>query len=521
MIKTLTSILVNTLMTFYNRDSEGDYTRAPDTEHSRVDKIEPGIYELRVPMMGAPYLHRIADRKPLPAKLYGDAQSLSNRIFHTYMDRRENGLNTGILLEGIKGSGKSLTSSISINKVIDAGGYCITINKPYPGQLLKDIIGTPTQPVVLDFDEFEKIYKPESSTEEAIQRLGLDRNTLSELLKRSGTSSASNPAQESLLTFLSGGTTSGVLSLITVNDSSNINQFMRRRPSRIFYNVKYNGLPSSVIEAFSQDALDDKTLVAEFARKASRIKDVSFDILTSLVEDINRMKLGVNNSMEIMGFGMEAQEEFRRLIIFRGVDVTALYDGTSGFTPSAGDYPHDMDSTDARRIFAYREALDDPEVDKKHLNSLALMARSSLFGVSIDDEDLFALPTSFRSSSDVFGAGKELMQDVYLLPTEVSSVVSGFDTEAAQNDLVVVAVNIAVPQLHLYQIVRALGASSKAPEAPSEDTSLSFGTRADNILARAEMTDMAAQLEKPVMPQLVQQTVAVVPTQPVAADEVN
>lgn len=487
-------------MTFYNRDSEGDYTRAPDTTFSRVDKIEPGIYELRVPLMGSPFLHRIADRKPIPPKIYGDAESLSDRIIKTYVDRRDKGLNTGILLEGIKGSGKSLTSSISINKVIDAGGYCITVNKPYPGELLKDIIGTPAQPVVLDFDEFEKIYKADSlSISDLARSMSGDRDTLVENIRRAGVPSrqAPNPAQESLLTFLSGGTTAGVLSIITVNDSSNINEFMRKRPSRIFYNVKYNGLSPDVIEAFSKDVLEDQKLIPEFVRKTSRIHNVSFDIITSIADDINRMKLGVTDSMAIMGFGAEAWERFRTIVLYRGKNVTGMFDGNDEFvSDKGGDYPYDIRSDLKDAIEEYFNMKKDPSVEKKELTATR---RRIFLGDMLSDDELESIPKHFVASRDVFGDGVMLHDSgVYAVPT--CSTFKDDVPDDYLNDLIVLAADTAINPAMVYSILQALNVSGKLPVEEASDAEFSFGKSAENMLAHVKKQGLEVKAVQPAIP---------------------
>lgn len=258
---------------------------------------------------------------------------------------------------------------------------------------------------------------------------------------------------------------------------------MRKRPSRIFYNVKYNGLSSDVIEAFSKDVLEDQKLIPEFVRKTSRIHNVSFDIITSIADDINRMKLGVTDSMTIMGFGAEAWERFRTIVLYRGKNVTGMFDGNADFvSDKGGEYPHDIRSDLKDAIEEYFNMKKDPSVEKKELTATR---RRIFLGDILSDDELESIPKHFVASHDVFGDGVMLHDSgVYAVPTR-----STFRYDVPDdylNDLIVLAADTAINPAMVYSILQALNVSGKPPVEEASGSEFSFGKSAENMLAHVK-----------------------------------
>ena len=238
-------------------------------------------------------------------KIYGDAQKMADRIVTTFLDRNTMNLKTGVLLAGLKGSGKTLISALAINKLItEHGAACIRIKQPIPGEALERMIGTSDQPIILDFDEYEKVYRIDEDGDAG------------DVAKR---------LQESLLGLLSGGMVKNLLSLFQVNRAGSINEFFINRPNRIFYTLVFGGLPRTVIEQFAKDRLPEK-ISEDFAKRVNRIPEVSFDILTSIAEEVLRYECTTEEAMRIMGFGAYASLYVRRRVFYNGHDVSRLYD---------------------------------------------------------------------------------------------------------------------------------------------------------------------------------------------------
>ena len=209
------------------------------------------------------------------------------------------------MLSGLKGSGKSLITALVINDLItNHGAACIRVTSLCNGQQLEQMIGDSDQLIILDFDEYDKIFA-KIDTEETKGRY--------------------EEVQNSFLTLLSGGVTRNLLSLFQVNDSRNINDFFKNRPNRVFYTLNYKGLTRDVIRAFAEDVLPaHKARI--YTDLVSRIHEVSFDIMISIAEEVNRYDCAVEDAMRMMGFGDVAEIRMKRVLLYKGMNVSLLYD---------------------------------------------------------------------------------------------------------------------------------------------------------------------------------------------------
>lgn len=226
------------------------------TEH-----LPYGVYTLQTDSFGAFFLEKGANFV-LPEKCYGENPILANRIFNTFLDRSSS---TGILLSGEKGSGKTLlTKTLSImGKEYDMP--TITINSNYAGAKFSFLIQSIEQPCIVLFDEFEKVY---SETHE----------------------------QEGLLSLLDGVFNSKKLFVFTANDIWNLTKYMFNRPGRIYYHIRYKSLSEQFIQEYCDDKLKDKSKIPEILQLVKTIKIFNFDMLQSLVEELNRYNESVNKA---------------------------------------------------------------------------------------------------------------------------------------------------------------------------------------------------------------------------------
>lgn len=228
------------------------------------DQLPAGNYTVAVDAFGNFYLEQI-DSFEIPTKLYGNTLRHTDRIINSFWDRPQQ---TGVLLNGEKGSGKTLLAKNICTELAKVGVPTIVINRDWVGdgffKLLQDI----DQPCVVLFDEFEKVYDREK--------------------------------QEEILTLLDGVFGSKKLYLLTVNDKWRINEHMRNRPGRLFYLLDFKGLDVNFIREYCEDNLNDKKHIDQICSLASLFGEFNFDMLKALVEEMNRYNETPSEALEML-----------------------------------------------------------------------------------------------------------------------------------------------------------------------------------------------------------------------------
>ena len=213
-----------------------------------VEKLHPAIYKLEQnPMTGELYLSQVLDKYEFPYKIYGIETKFIERVKKTYANTTGN---LGILLNGIKGTGKTVTSKQICNEL---GLPVIIIHTRFDG--IPNFINDIQQNVVIFVDEFEKIYT--------------DRD-------------------HSVLTIMDGAMDNGFrkVFLLTTNELY-VNDNMIQRPGRIRYLKKYKDLPIDVIEEIVDDKLIHTELRKETVAFISQLETITVDIVKAVVDEVN------------------------------------------------------------------------------------------------------------------------------------------------------------------------------------------------------------------------------------------
>lgn len=259
-----------------------------DLDLNIVQELPVDMYTVSFHPMQGYWLTRMP-HFDLPSKIYGDANDMSSRILNTFKDREGS---TGALLSGVKGSGKSLTMKLTALKALKEGFPVVVVNAAYCGQQFNEFIAALDQPIVLIFDEFEKVY---------------DSN-----------------AQNELLTLFDGVYTSKKLFMLTANDTFRISQYMTNRPGRIYYNIEYKGLTAEFITEFCNDVLKDKSHVDDILRYAATFSDFNFDMLKAICEELNRYGEKVKDLLRVLNIRHDGSSPIYDLRLFhKGKELDA------------------------------------------------------------------------------------------------------------------------------------------------------------------------------------------------------
>jgi hypothetical protein len=210
--------------------------------------LEPAVYKLNFnPQTGELYLTQVQDSFDFPYKVYGIESGFIDRAVKTYDNTKGN---LGILLNGVKGTGKTVTSKQICNKL---GLPVIIIHEDYDG--IPSFINSIQQNVVVMIDEFEKIYKERD---------------------------------HSVLTVMDGVLDNGFrkVFLLTTNELY-INTNMLIRPGRIRYLKTFKDLPLETITEIVDDMLANADHKAATIEAISELETVTVDIIKAIVQEVN------------------------------------------------------------------------------------------------------------------------------------------------------------------------------------------------------------------------------------------
>jgi len=212
-------------------------------------KLPAGNYILKYDPRTGYYLNKKEDFD-LPKKVYGD-HSIVDRWLKSW--EVNSSKNLGIILAGVKGSGKTITAQ---KFCVDSNLPVIIVNEPFHGSDFIDFLTSPKLGECIIFlDEFEKIY-------------------------------SNRDMQFDMLSLMDGNYSTSLIFLLTVNEER-LNDYLVNRLNRIKYRKSYGDLEFDVMEEVIEDMLinkDHKQSIFDFFDKVNMR---TFDLLTNLIKEMN------------------------------------------------------------------------------------------------------------------------------------------------------------------------------------------------------------------------------------------
>lgn len=95
------------------------------------------------------------------------------------------------------------------------------------------------------------------------------------------------------------------LFLLTCNQTKNVSDYLLNRPSRIYYRKEYDSIPDDVVAEIIECELLNKSLKKEFNEVLDKMPVVTYDILMSLLKEVNLYNQSPLECAKMMNFVSE------------------------------------------------------------------------------------------------------------------------------------------------------------------------------------------------------------------------
>ena len=227
--------------------------------------LDNGIFQINQdPQTGELFLVRIADNFHFGFKLYGLDNNLIGHVIDTY-HKQPVKRNLGVLLNGAKGTGKTVTAKVLSNEL---NLPVILCERPYPG--LSKFLASINQDCIFFFDEFEKNFRLKCDDDE-------------------------DCAGEDLLSIMDGVYNADHchVFLLTTN-KLRVNDNLISRPSRIRYLKSFGDvIDRKILEEFVDDNLNYPEYKDEIMEFVDTLTMATIDIVKSIVEEVNIHNCGI------------------------------------------------------------------------------------------------------------------------------------------------------------------------------------------------------------------------------------
>jgi hypothetical protein len=213
---------------------------------SQVETLPPGIYKPGVhPELGW-YLQHMSGGYAFDYKLYGLENALIERVVRTY---EATSANLGVLLNGLKGTGKTVTSKVICQRL---GLPVVVVDAKLDN--VHNFLNSIPQDIIIFLDEYEKTYGDSAE----------------------------------MLTIMDGAMNSDYrrVFLLTTNKLY-VDPNLIERPSRIRYLKKFGDLAPAVVEEIVGDMLQHKQYHEAVVQFISTLEVISVDVVRAVVQEVN------------------------------------------------------------------------------------------------------------------------------------------------------------------------------------------------------------------------------------------
>lgn len=215
------------------------------------NEIPVGVYKISMSKQGF-YLEYVMSEFVFDYKIYGLQEDFINHVIKTYNEAQTG--NLGILLNGTKGTGKTVAAKMIANRLHLPVIIVQNMGQEMNLQMMNYLSTEINFDCVFFFDEYEKTFNKDTT----------------------------------ILSFMDGvyNSESRKVFLLTTNTLS-IDRNLIGRPSRILYLKKFGNLEIEAASEFLDDTLNNKEYKQEVLEFINLLSISTIDILKSVVKEIN------------------------------------------------------------------------------------------------------------------------------------------------------------------------------------------------------------------------------------------
>ena len=226
------------------------FSQGSATTVSHPEGLPKGIYEVKVSMTGF-YLSKIAESFTFDYKLYGLNQKFIDYVLKTYDNTTGN---LGVLLDGIKGTGKTVVAKELCNRLQLPVILVQSMGDDTNSKLIKYLSTSIDFDCIFFFDEYEKEFKNSSDV------LSFMDGTYNSIYRK--------------------------VFLLTTNEL-NVDPNLLGRPSRIRYKKSFSNLSEEVTREILNDILEDKTAIEKVIELTHSMNIITIDLIKAIATEIN------------------------------------------------------------------------------------------------------------------------------------------------------------------------------------------------------------------------------------------
>lgn len=225
------------------------FSQGSSTTVSHPEGLPKGIYEVKLSMTGF-YLSKIAESFTFDYKLYGLNQKFIDYVLKTYENTTGN---LGILLDGIKGTGKTVVAKELCNH-LQLPVILVQSMEDTNDKLIQYLSTAINFDCIFFFDEYEKEFKNSSDV------LSFMDGTYNSIYRK--------------------------VFLLTTNELK-VDSNLLGRPSRIRYKKSFGNLPEEVTRELLNDILEDKNAIEKVIELTHSMNIITIDLIKAIAIEIN------------------------------------------------------------------------------------------------------------------------------------------------------------------------------------------------------------------------------------------